>query len=101
MRVGVSFWGGGGGRRGRPPATPMASLIALRKWIWLDEFGLVKHLCLAIRLPLADAQFAPQMVVALMHPHIPFRGAGELDAGRRGRHLVNVEAAAFFHRKLP
>ena len=28
-----------------------------------------------------------------MHPHIPFRRAGELDAGRRGRHFVNVEAA--------
>src|ERR1022692_1834698 len=79
--------------RGQPSIN---SLITLRERIRFDQIGLVKHLGLAIRLPLADAELAPQMMVAIVNSHVPFGRPFEFHAGRSRGNLVNVEAAALF-----
>src|ERR1039457_7334620 len=84
--------------RGQPSIN---SLITLRERIRFDQIGLVKHLGLAIRLPLADAELAPQMMVAIVNSHVPFGRPFEFHAGRSRGNLVNVEAAALFDRFLP
>src|SRR6266702_295041 len=76
-------------------------LITLRERIRLDQIGrLGHHLELAVRLRLTDARAAPQMMVRV-DLHVAFRRGLQLDAGRCGDHLVDVEAAGFFNRRFP
>ncbi len=55
-------------------------LIAFREWIGLDQFGFIENLCLSVLLPLADAEFAPEVMVRVDF-HITFRCVGQFEAG--------------------
>src|ERR1700742_3732655 len=68
------------------------SLVSLREGVGLDELRLVDDLVLPVGLRLADAQPAPQVVVGV-DLHVALGPGRQLDARRRGDHLVDVEAA--------
>jgi hypothetical protein len=76
-------------------------LVTFREWIRLYQvFDFVDELVLTIQQCLADAGLAPQMMV-LVDTDVAFRRAGELDTGRCGGDLVDIEAACLFYRQLP
>src|SRR5271155_3638662 len=96
------FKSSGGCQPPRPPTGVRRranSLIALRKGIRFDEVGLVDDLVLTICLSQSDAQLAPEMVVGV-NLDVAFRSRRELDSGRRGYNLVDVEALRLFDRRL-
>src|SRR4051812_5632005 len=78
-----------------------ALLISLGERIRLHQVGgLVDEIVLAVGTRAADARLAPEMMV-LMDANVAFRSTLELDAGRRCRHLVDVERARLLDGELP
>src|SRR5216683_4597753 len=76
-------------------------LVTLGERIRLDQVGgLVEQLVLTVRLGAADAGLRPEVMV-LVDADIAFRRTLELDAWRRGRDLVDVEASGLLRRQLP
>src|SRR5215471_2364848 len=93
-------------RGGTPPRARTCrggtrSLVALRVRVGLHEVGgLVDQVVLTVGFGASDARLAPQVMV-LVDAHVAFRRALELDAGRRGCDLVDVERAGFLDGELP
>ena len=76
-------------------------LVSLRERIRLHQLGgLVNHVVLTVVARAANPRLAPEVMV-FVDAHVSLGRALELDAGRGGSNLVDVEAAGLFCSQLP